>query len=210
MLRDARELRTALLRELARVTGREAAEAVMASAGINDVEIVEIEGHLSDHYDPLHKRLALSSENYRGSSLAAVGVAAHESGHAIQHKVGYSMLHARMAMIPVMQIGNVRCTTAAPWPLLRVFFSKDELDKFGDQLSEWRSKHFLETYFPQAKPFPKVRELFQRLLAAVSREVNANHADVAITAGSAHARWASPALLRPSANLFVISCSLAS
>jgi Zn-dependent membrane protease YugP len=82
------------------ITGREAAEAVMRSAGIADVEIAETGGHLTDHYDPMHKRLVLSSENYHGTSLAALGVAAHEAGHAIQHKVGYSMLHARMALVP--------------------------------------------------------------------------------------------------------------
>ncbi len=87
-----------------RISGREAAEAVMHSAGIDDVEIVEIEGHLTDHYDPSQKQLALSSENYHGSSLAALGVAAHEAGHAIQHKTGYAMLHARMAMIPAMRV----------------------------------------------------------------------------------------------------------
>ena len=82
------------------ITGREAAQAVMEHAGITDVEITETEGHLTDHYDPLNKRLVLSSENYRGTSLAALGVAAHEAGHAIQHKVGYSMLNFRMALIP--------------------------------------------------------------------------------------------------------------
>jgi hypothetical protein len=86
-----------------RITGREAAEAVMNRAGITDVEIVEIPGHLTDHYDPLNKRLCLSSENYRGTSLAALGVATHESGHAIQHKVGYKALQARMALVPVTQ-----------------------------------------------------------------------------------------------------------
>jgi len=86
-----------------RITGAEAAQAVMHSAGIDDVEIVEVEGHLSDHYDPSNKRLALSSDNYRGTSLAALGVAAHESGHAIQHKVGYSMMSVRQNMVPVMQ-----------------------------------------------------------------------------------------------------------
>ena len=86
-----------------RITGREAAEAVMHSAGIDDVEIVEVEGQLSDHYDPTNKRLALSVDNYRGTSLAALGVAAHESGHAIQDKVGYSMMGFRQRMVPVMQ-----------------------------------------------------------------------------------------------------------
>ncbi|MEN9635657.1 MAG: hypothetical protein RL077_4061, partial [Verrucomicrobiota bacterium] len=60
------------------IRGAEAAQAVMQSAGITDVEIVEVEGELSDHYDPMNKRLALSSLNYHGTSLAALGVAAHE------------------------------------------------------------------------------------------------------------------------------------
>ena len=92
--------RNAQIASRGRITGREAAEAVMAHAGINDVEIVETTGHLTDHYDPVNKRLVLSEENYRGSNLAALGVAAHEAGHAIQHKVGYSMLHLRMALVP--------------------------------------------------------------------------------------------------------------
>lgn len=82
------------------ISGREAAEAVMGRAGITDVTIEETSGHLTDHYDPINKRLVLSSENYRGTSLAALGVAAHEAGHAIQHKIGYSMLHFRMALVP--------------------------------------------------------------------------------------------------------------
>lgn len=86
-----------------RITGREAAEAVMSRAGITDVSIEETSGHLTDHYDPMHKRLVLSSENYRGTSLAALGVAAHEAGHAIQHKVGYTMLNARMLLVPATQ-----------------------------------------------------------------------------------------------------------
>src|SRR4051812_33340838 len=67
-----------------RITGREAAAAVMAHAGVDDVAIEETGGHLTDHYDPMHKRLVLSQENYHGTSLAALGVAAHEAGHAIQ------------------------------------------------------------------------------------------------------------------------------
>jgi Zn-dependent membrane protease YugP len=89
-----------------RITGREAAEAVMARAGIHDVEITETGGKLTDHYDPMHKRLVLSSANYRGTSLAALGVSAHEAGHAIQHKVGYKMLKTRMALVPITQISS--------------------------------------------------------------------------------------------------------
>lgn len=87
-----------------RITGREAAEAVMKNAGINDVEIVEVEGELTDHYDPSHKRLALSSDIYRGTSLAALGIAAHESGHALQHKEGYGLMTVRQTLVPAMQV----------------------------------------------------------------------------------------------------------
>ncbi len=88
------------------IRGAEAAQAVMQSAGITDVEIVEVEGELSDHYDPMNKRLALSSLNYHGTSLAALGVAAHEAGHAIQHKIGYAMMTVRQTLAPATQIAS--------------------------------------------------------------------------------------------------------
>ncbi|MCQ2955913.1 MAG: zinc metallopeptidase [Opitutales bacterium] len=81
--------------------GVDAAAAVMEQAGIHDVEIVCIEGKLTDHYDPVHRRLALSRDNYNGTSLAALGVAAHEAGHAIQHKEAYKPLKLRSALIPI-------------------------------------------------------------------------------------------------------------
>ncbi len=87
-----------------RITGREAAEAVIRSAGITDVKIIEVPGELTDHYNPMTKELALSEHNYHGSSLAALGVAAHEAGHAIQHKVGYSMMTVRQTLAPATQI----------------------------------------------------------------------------------------------------------
>ncbi|MGA2052595.1 MAG: zinc metallopeptidase [Opitutales bacterium] len=89
-----------------RLTGAEVATAIMRSAGIDDVAIVEISGHLTDHYDPVRQRLALSSENYRGLSLAALGVSAHESGHAIQHKIAYPALGLRMNLIPLTNIAS--------------------------------------------------------------------------------------------------------
>ena len=88
------------------MTGAETAAAVMKKAGIYDVEIVEVVGRLTDHYDPSEKRLALSSENFRGTSLSAVGVAAHEAGHAIQHKQEYAPLNLRMSLIPVTQFSS--------------------------------------------------------------------------------------------------------
>jgi Zn-dependent membrane protease YugP len=93
----------------------------MSQAGITDVSIEETEGHLTDHYDPVNKVLVLSSENYRGTSLAAIGVAAHEAGHAIQHKIGYKMLSMRMALVPATQIvsGILPFIILASWFLLR-------------------------------------------------------------------------------------------
>ncbi len=110
--------KNARIRSRSGLTGREAAEAVMAQAGIVDVEVVETGGHLTDHYDPVSKRLVLSSENYRGTSLAAIGVAAHESGHAIQHKIGYSMLEARMALVPATRF----VSRVVPFLILGSFF----------------------------------------------------------------------------------------
>ncbi len=100
-----------------RITGREAALAVMQKAGIHDVEIVQVRGELTDHYDPVNKRLALSELNYNGTSLAALGVAAHEAGHAVQHAVGYSALKTRMAMIPVVNIA----AGIMPWVMFGPF-----------------------------------------------------------------------------------------
>lgn len=107
-----------------RITGAEAADAVMRSAGVQGIEIVEVPGQLTDHYDPVHRRLALSSDNYRGTSLAALGVAAHEAGHAIQHKVGYSMMKVRQTMVPAVQF-------AAPIAYFLMGFGFYFLGSFG-------------------------------------------------------------------------------
>lgn len=88
------------------MTGMEAAQYVMREAGVTDVTIKPIDGHLTDHYNPATKELCLSGENYYGRSISALGVAAHEAGHAVQHKVGYSMLHFRMTLVPVTQFAS--------------------------------------------------------------------------------------------------------
>lgn len=88
------------------LSGRDAAEAVLRAAGIRDVDIVEIDGKLTDHYDPSRKVLALSREIYRGTSIASVGVAAHEAGHAVQHKTQYAPLNLRMALVPVTNFAS--------------------------------------------------------------------------------------------------------
>lgn len=80
-------------------TGAEAAAEILRRNGIQDVGIFEHQGFLGDHYDPMHKRLVLSSDVFHGRSLSALGVAAHEAGHAIQHKNAYFPLHLRMAAV---------------------------------------------------------------------------------------------------------------
>jgi Zn-dependent membrane protease YugP len=89
------------------LTGAQAARSILDAAGLSNVPVGEVAGHLTDHYDPLKKELFLSSENYHGNSVAAVGVAAHESGHALQHKAAYAPLHIRMAMVPITRIATV-------------------------------------------------------------------------------------------------------
>jgi Zn-dependent membrane protease YugP len=88
------------------VTGAEVAAAILRHEGIRDVEIAMGEGMLGDHYDPLHKRLVLSPDNYHGRTPAALGVAAHECGHAIQHARAYKPLHWRMAAVGITTYAN--------------------------------------------------------------------------------------------------------
>lgn len=83
------------------VTGAEVAAAILDRAGIRDVEIVAHDAMLGDHYDPLNKRLVLSQDNFHGRSVAALGVAAHECGHAIQHATAYAPLHLRMSAVGI-------------------------------------------------------------------------------------------------------------
>jgi hypothetical protein len=89
------------------MTGAEAAREILDQAGLTDVPIEEVPGHLSDHYDPTKRALFLSSDNYQGRSIAAVGVAAHESGHALQHQHQDAMFNLRMALVPVTQFASI-------------------------------------------------------------------------------------------------------
>jgi len=89
-----------------RMTGRDAAERILRSAGIDDVRIEQVRGSLSDHYSPAEKVLRLSESVYNSTSVAAIGVAAHECGHAIQHKEGYAPLKLRSASVPVANFGS--------------------------------------------------------------------------------------------------------
>ncbi len=98
-----------------RMTGRDAAEAILHNAGIYDVRIELVQGHLTDHYSPKEKVLRLSESVYNSTSIAAIGVAAHECGHAIQHQVKYFPLNLRSLAVPIANIGSVLY-----WPLILI------------------------------------------------------------------------------------------
>ena len=87
-------------------TGADAARRILGDAGLRDVQVVEINDMLGDHYDPGSKRLCLSPDVYNGSSIASVGIAAHECGHALQHQVNYGPLNLRMAIVPATQFAS--------------------------------------------------------------------------------------------------------
>ncbi len=86
------------------VTGAQAARNILSAANIHDVDVVEINDMLGDHYDPSNKRLCLSTDVYRTPSVAALGIAAHECGHAIQHQKAFAPLQWRMAIVPLTMI----------------------------------------------------------------------------------------------------------
>src|SRR5207302_3954222 len=94
------------VRATANITGAEAAREILAAAKINDVQVVETNDFLGDHYDPTSKQLHLSTNVYNTPSVAAVGIAAHETGHAIQHAKAYAPLKARMAIVPMTMIAS--------------------------------------------------------------------------------------------------------
>jgi Zn-dependent membrane protease YugP len=88
------------------MTGAQAARRLLEGAGINDVEIIGVKGTLSDHYNPVTRKLALSEPVFGSNSIAAIGVACHEAGHAIQHANKYAPLWLRSALVPTANIGS--------------------------------------------------------------------------------------------------------
>lgn len=105
------------VRNHAGVTGAMAAEQILRRAGIYDVQVQRVSGKLTDHYDPSNKVLRLSDSTYGSTSVAALGVAAHECGHAIQHAVHYAPLSIRGALVPVANFGS-----GISWPLILMGF----------------------------------------------------------------------------------------
>jgi hypothetical protein len=107
-------------RSMSGMTGAQAAELILQRAGINDVQIGHVSGSLTDHYNPRTKTVNLSDSVYNSNSVAAVGVAAHECGHVIQHATNYAPLNFRTALVPAANIGS---TLAWPLILLGLFFN---------------------------------------------------------------------------------------
>ena len=103
------------MRSRSGLTGREAAERILYSAGIRDVRVEHVPGNLTDHYDPRRKVLRLSDATYNSNSVAAIGVAAHECGHAIQHETGYVPLAVRGSLVPIANFGS-----SIAWPLILI------------------------------------------------------------------------------------------
>lgn len=94
------------VRSFRNITGAEAAKRVLINSGINDVTIEHISGNLTDHFDPRSKVIRLSDSVYNSTSVSAIGVAAHEAGHAVQHAVGYTPIRIRGALIPATQFSS--------------------------------------------------------------------------------------------------------
>ena len=94
------------VRSVTGMTGAQAAQRLLTYAGISDVQVVATRGRLSDHYNPVTKKLALSEQVYGSNSVAAIGIACHEAGHAIQHAKNYAPLWLRSTLVPVAGIGS--------------------------------------------------------------------------------------------------------
>jgi Zn-dependent membrane protease YugP len=88
------------------LTGAQAAREILEGAGLTDVPVQPVRGHLTDHYDPTKRILCLSEQVYAGRSIASVGIAAHEAGHALQHQAAYAPLEFRMKVVPITQIAS--------------------------------------------------------------------------------------------------------
>lgn len=110
------------------ITGQEAARRVLSHYGINDVAIEMVGGNLTDHYDPRSNVIRLSRDVYSSTSIAAIGVACHEVGHAAQHAQGYSPIKVRNAILPICNIGS---TIGIPLAMIGLIFNSAPLVSIG-------------------------------------------------------------------------------
>lgn len=112
-------------------SGRDVAERLLSNEGMYDIKIEHIRGNLTDHYSPRERVLRLSDSVYNSSSIAAIGVAAHECGHAMQHNSGYAFLKIRNAIVPVVNIGS---HASMPLILIGILLSSFTSSDFGYSL----------------------------------------------------------------------------
>lgn len=138
-------------------TGRDVARQILDNNGLYNVRIEQVSGNLSDHYDPRNNVVRLSDSVYNSSSVAAIGVAAHEVGHAIQHSQGYTPIKIRSAIIPVSQIGS---SLAVPLVILGLILSIQPFITFGILL-------FTTVVFFQAITLPVEFNASRRALATL-------------------------------------------
>ncbi|NLM50842.1 MAG: zinc metallopeptidase [Clostridiaceae bacterium] len=110
------------------MTGAEAARKVLDAHGLYDVSVEHIPGHLNDHYDPRAKVIRLSDATYNSDSVAAVGVACHEAGHAVQHAQNYAPIQFRNALVPVANLGS---QLAVPLIIIGFLFDMFSLVRFA-------------------------------------------------------------------------------
>lgn len=139
------------------MTGYDAARKILDANGLHHVKIEHISGHLSDHFDPKSNVIRLSDSVYSSTSVAAVGVAAHEAGHAVQYATGYSPMKLRAAIIPITNFGS---TLALPIFMIGLIFSMFELAMVGIAL-------FSLTAVFQAVTLPVEFNASNRALAAL-------------------------------------------
>ena len=110
------------------LSGAEVAREILDSAGLTSMPVEMTPGHLSDHYDPTRRTLVLSEDNYYGRSIAAAGVAAHEAGHALQHKAAYFPMHFRTTLVPAVNFASAGAFWAAG---IGFFLNAPKLVLFG-------------------------------------------------------------------------------
>ena len=105
------------------LSGAEIAQKMLNENGISDVQVISVEGQLTDHYNPAHRTVNLSPDVYHGRSVAAAAVAAHECGHAVQHATAYSWLQFRSAMVPIVSVASKLTTWVLMIGVIMMAFS---------------------------------------------------------------------------------------
>lgn len=188
--------RYSTVRNSRNLTGRDVAERILHGAGIFDVRIEHIRGSLTDHYSPKEKVLRLSDDVYNSTSIAAIGVAAHECGHAIQHDTGYSPLTLRNSIVPIVNIGS---QAAMPLFMLGLILGFSEGLSIGTLLVQIGILLFTGVVF------------FQFLTLPVEFNASKRATDILLASGYLDSKEISPAkkVLRAAALTYIAAAAVA-